>query len=486
MNQSQSAPENNQDKKRGVAARKLAMEVLIKIDQKGAYTNIALANALAGGTREMAERDRAFVTALVQGVLRNKNQLDDTLAKLSSQPLKKIQPAPLNLLRLALFQLDHMEDIPQRAVVDTAVQIARGLGHEGIAKFTNAVLRSHLRQKSKSGPALVGKQEETDNLSELSNEDASQNLSRQFSLPPWLISRWLTRFGLDETLALLKAGSKPARLTLRVNDTAMETDGYERILQDKGVVVERSQLVPTCLVIKDRKAIKGPVEKLPGFDEGIFSVQDEAAAFVSLVVSPQAGDFVIDLCAAPGGKTLHMAELMENKGRILAVDKHEGRLNMVKENRQRLGLTNIETRAADGITFSGVQADKVLVDAPCTGTGVINKRSDIRFKLKAEDIEAVNKIQRDLMNNAANLVKPGGRLVYSTCSIEKEENEDLVDWFLAEHPQFEAEDLSECFGGKEEQYGLAEQARKGRALFLPSRHECSGFFVARLKRKSDS
>jgi 16S rRNA (cytosine967-C5)-methyltransferase len=466
------------EQKRGLAARKLAMKVLVKIEEKGAYTNIALANALEGGPRnELSERDRAFVTALVQGVLRNKNKLDEILSDLSSQPIKKIQPTVLNLLRLALFQLDFM-DIPQRAVVDTAVEISRGLGHSGISKFTNAVLRSHIRNKeTREAAAPV-------DLNSLNPAEQADALGRQFSMPPWLVSRWLRRFGQEETQKLLSACGKPARLTLRVNDTAMAIEGYERILEDKGIIAERSELVPACLVIKDRKALKGPVEKLPGFNEGIFSVQDEAAAFVAMVVAPKAGDSVVDLCAAPGGKTLHMAELMENKGRIQAIDKHEGRLNLVKENRQRLGLTNIETKVCDGITFTCPAVDKVLVDAPCSGTGVINKRSDIRFKLTEQDIHDVTAIQRKLLSNAATLVKPGGYLVYSTCSIESEENEDVIDWFLESHPEFEPADMSDCFKREpSDKFALKAEAENGRVLFLPSRHEFSGFFVAKLKRQ---
>lgn len=469
------------EQKRGLTARKLALEVLVKIEEKGAYTNIALSNALDGGRHELPERDRAFVTALVQGVLRNRNNLDDTLSALSSQPLKKIQPPLLNLLRLALFQLDYMEDIPQRAVVDTAVEISRSLGHAGLSKFTNGVLRTHIRNKEKAPKKLP------ENLETLKPEDQAEALARQFSMPSWLVSRWLARFGLDECRQLLERSGQQAKLTLRVNDTAMETEGYERILQDKGIIAERSALVPTCLVIKDRKVLKGPVEKLPGYEDGIFSVQDEAAAFVAMVVDPRAGESIVDLCAAPGGKTLHMSELMENKGRIVAVDKHEGRLNLVKANRQRLGLTNIEIKACDGITFQCEPVDKVLVDAPCSGTGVINKRSDIRFKLQPQDITAVCTIQKALLDNAAKLVKPGGYLIYSTCSIESEENEEMIEAFLAAHADFEPVDINDCFKREpSDKFALQTQAEAGRVLFLPSRHDFSGFFVAKLRRRGQA
>jgi 16S rRNA (cytosine967-C5)-methyltransferase len=466
-------------RKRGVSSRKLAVEVLLRVQEKGAYTNIALANALEGSKYDLAERDRAFITALVQGVLRNKNALDKQIGALASKPVEKIQPPLLNVLRIAFFQLDQMSDIPESAVVDTAVELGRVIGHAGHARFINGILRSYLRQRAKKTDEIAAV-----NLGELSESDAIGHLSDKYSMPSWLVQRWLQRYGAEEAEKLLAASSTPAKLTLRVNDIAMETDGYQRLLADKGVISERSKLVPTCLIIKDRKNVKGPVEKLPGYAEGIFSVQDEAAAFVTQVMAPQSSDVVIDLCAAPGGKTLNIAEMMNNKGRIIAIDKHEKRLNMVKENRLRLGLTNIETYAADGTTYEHPPVDKVLVDAPCSGTGVINKRSDIRLKLKEEDIAQVNIIQKALLTNAAKLVKPGGCIVYSTCSIEPEENEQILDWFMQEFSDFERVDLRQYFPeNTAAELNLEAEAEKGFALFLPSRHDFSGFFVAKMQRK---
>ncbi len=478
------APRKKNDshlRKRGVSSRKLAVEVLIKIQEKGAYTNIALANALDGSKWDLSERDRAFVTALVQGVLRNANNLDKTIGTISSKPVNKIQPPLLNLLRIAIFQLESMPDIPQSAVVDTAVELARVIGHVGLSKFVNGILRTYIRNVEKGRVAIV----EPLNLATMQNDEIVTALSEQHSMPSWLVSRWLARFGAEETAKILKASDTPAKLTLRVNDIAMETDGYQRLLADKGVIAERSKLVPTCLTITDRKSIKGPVEKLPGYDDGIFSIQDEAAAFVGQVMAPQSSDVIIDLCAAPGGKTLNLSEMMNNKGRIVAIDKHEKRLNLVKENRLRLGLTNIETYAADGTTYEHPPVDKVLVDAPCSGTGVINKRSDIRLKLKESDIAEVNAIQKALLTNAAKLVKPGGILVYSTCSIEREENEDMVAWFLEQFEEFQAEDITPAFQpGVLAELGLEKEASQGYALFLPSRHEFSGFFVAKLRKRA--
>ena len=236
-------------------------------------------------------------------------------------------------------------------------------------------------------------------------------------------------------------------------------------------------------------------EKLPGYSEGLFSVQDEAAAFVAVVVDAKPGEHIIDLCAAPGGKSLQMAEMMENTGRVVAVDKSESRLNLLKQNRNRLGLTNIEVFAADGRTFTVERlADKVLLDAPCTGTGVINRRSDLRYNREPFDIQSLAELQRELLSNAAKLVKPGGVSVYSTCSIEPEENFDNIRWFMREFEDFAGDDitrfmpkdfateLESCWSGpacKTE----SEMTMPYMAQLLPSRHKVSGFFICRLKRR---
>ncbi|MBS1999846.1 MAG: methyltransferase domain-containing protein [Cyanobacteria bacterium SZAS LIN-2] len=497
--------------KKGTAARKLAVSVLVKVEQEGAFANLALANALKGDA--LSQRDKAFVMALVLGVLRNQKRLDAKLAGLSKEPLIKLRPAVRNLLRLAIFQLDYMQDIPESAVVDTAVELGRtkSIGHVGISRYINGVLRSYLRERPARGAVddngdddgqeriwhydqrydgLSGADNFSGNYS--SQISGNQNnlveaLSQRYSMPSWLVSRWLDRFGEKESLSLLAACQNPPKLTLRVNETACETGAFATILQDKGIKVKRSALVPSCLTILDRRAVRGPIENIPGYTDGIFSVQDEAAAFVSQIVNPAPGDQVIDLCAAPGGKALNLAELMDNKGKVTAVDINENRLNLIKTNRERLSLTNIEIVQGDGTTITLPPADKVLVDAPCSGTGVINKRADIRLKRTRADIGKLTTLQKSLLKNAATLVKPGGVLVYSTCSLEQEENEDIFSWFLSNFKDFKADDLSPFFPADTLiQFGLSDSARHGYALFLPSKHDVSGFFVARFKRKDES
>jgi 16S rRNA (cytosine967-C5)-methyltransferase len=464
----------------GTTSRRMAVEVLIRIERDKAYANIALANALK--KKPLQERDRAFVTALVQGAVRRLSEIDGKIQSISKQPVPKLTSPLRNILRLAIFQLDYMPDIPPSAVLDTSNKLAKSTGTEGSAKFANGVLRNYLRAKAKAPQS-----DDTTDDATLSTEQ----LAEKYSMPPWLVERWVDIWGIEEALRLLKHSQQIPELALRTCELGITTEGLIDILRRKGIKCRPGELVDTCVIVEDRGPLKGPVEKLPGYDQGLFSVQDEAAAFVSKVVEPKSGEVVVDLCAAPGGKSLHMAELMGNKGRILAVDLHVSRLNLLRKSRQRLGITNIEIFAADGKDFTpDTLADKVLIDAPCTGTGVINRRSDLRLKREAPDIQQLITIQRDLLHHGASMLKPGGALVYSTCSIEPEENIDNFKWFIESHSDFEPASLERFIPPallerwKKIDPSVAGSIHDGWLQILPSRHALSGFFICRFTKKA--
>ncbi|CAN5624500.1 16S rRNA (cytosine(967)-C(5))-methyltransferase RsmB [soil metagenome] len=468
----------------GLTSRKVALETLLKVEKQKAYSNLAL-NAAFKRT-QLSERDRAFVTALVQGVMRNKLHLDEEIQTLSKQPMQKLSSSVVNILRLSIFQIEEMSDIPQSAVVNVAVELAKTSGgHKGHATFVNGVLRSYLRQKTKASahPEIV-----TADI-----DSSEEKLSTDYSVPQWIVKRWIENFGKEEAIELFKFAKSTPPVIVRTCETAITPDGLQNIFDGKGVKCHRGTLVDGCLIIDK---MKGPAEKLPGYNEGLFTVQDEAAAFASIIVEPQKGDFIIDLCAAPGGKTLHLSEMLDNTGRIIAVDKSESRLNLIKKNRTRLGLKNLETAVADGRTYKADRlADKVLLDAPCTGTGVINRRADLRYQREAVDILSLVELQRELLANAATLVKPGGTLIYSTCSLEPEENFDNVRWFLREFEEFEADDFAHLVPAQiREQCSVtsgpmckteAEMNRLCQIQLLPTKHGVSGFFIARMRKKSD-
>lgn len=473
------------EKEKGLSSRKTALEILLKVETKGAFSNIALSNVLAKS--QLSKRDKAFVTNLVQGVLRNRSFLDDIIGAHSNRPVEKLPAVLLNTLRLAVYQLKFLDDMPPSAVLHTSTSLARAAGHDGLAKYTTAVLRNYLRavDEGRDSEIVSG----SDSNYDLEGKELdTAGLSRRYSMPEWLVDRWLKNHGIERVTRLLEFAQSEPIISLRTNETAITVDGLVSILENAGIKVRRSQLVDSCLIIEDKGKFRGGWEKLPGYEEGLFSIQDESAAFVSKVVDPREKELVIDLCAAPGGKTLHMSELMQGTGKIIAVDKHEKRLEFLKENRRRLSLTNIELATADGTTFQFErQADRVLVDAPCTGTGVINRKSDIRFRREAEDIDALQKIQVELLNNAATLVKPGGVLVYSTCSIEPEENADVVEKFLSQNSQFRTDDLSPYVPTDlAENWNVKEQLKSGHIQLLPTMDGQSGFFVCRLKRDPSS
>jgi 16S rRNA (cytosine967-C5)-methyltransferase len=272
---------------------------------------------------------------------------------------------------------------------------------------------------------------------------------------------------------------------------SITTDGLIDIFRSKGMKVEKSRLMPDCIIVLDRGPFSGPINKLPGYDEGLFVVQDDASALVATILSAKSGQTIADLCAAPGGKSLQLGEIMENKGRVVAVDNSEKRLSLLGKERRRLSLTNIEAVVADGTKYKPEQAvDAVLLDAPCSGTGVINRRSDLRWHREEKDIESLVKTQRALLENAAAMLKPGAVLVYSTCSMEKEENQDNIDWFIQTHSGFKLDNMEPFMNQELLQSWSAEshwsetqkQLRDGYIQLLPSRHGCSGFFICRIKR----
>ncbi|MCC7528604.1 MAG: 16S rRNA (cytosine(967)-C(5))-methyltransferase RsmB [Candidatus Melainabacteria bacterium] len=474
----------------GMASRKLALETLIKIETDGAYANLVLN---AGFEKQnFSEQDRAFVTALVQGVMRNQSFIDQRIQTVSKESLVKMPPLLRNLLRLAVFQLDNLSETPEHAVLDTSNRLARSLGHEGLVRYTNGVLRSYLRkkQKSEADPPFFESTVQTDDLS---------SLSIRYSLPVWLIEKWNNYYGKEESRALLEWAKKEPGFTVRVSEVNVKPQTMLDIMNKNGFAARPGYLVPSCLVFEGQgggKSFRGSPAKLPGFEDGFFVVQDEAAAFVSLVVSPERGETIVDLCAAPGGKSVHLAEILENTGRVVAVDKHESRLKLVKEARLKQGLKNLETVAADGREFQlNRLCDRVLVDAPCSGTGVINRRTDIRTNREQADIQELTGLQKDLITNAGRLVKPGGVLVYSTCSLEPEENIQVIEWFLEGNPHFKGSSLLPFLSKEiqEDWFSITNEAtlppvstraaaEKGYMQLIPTKHGVAGFFVCRLKR----
>lgn len=440
-------------------ARGAALAALCKIETRGAYANLALAAILARS--QLDQRERAFCTDLVNGTLRMRSRLDYLLSQLLVKPLADLPAAARNLLRLSVYQMEFHPNIAPYGIVDEAVSLIKRRGLSGFAGLINAVLRGFIRRRAEL--RLPGQ------------EDPLAHLVVTLSHPAWLAERWLARLGPGEAFALAEAGNRPAPVTLRANTLRTDRASLRAQLAAAEVEAVETGLAPEGLRLRGARAI----EDLPGYREGLFFVQDEGPMLAAHVLAPAAGERILDMCAAPGGKTTHLAALCGDRAAIVALDDHEHKARLIRENCRRLGIAGVEAVACDARRYRPETGfDAVLLDAPCTGTGVLRRRADLRWRRRPEDLAELAALQRELLAGAAVLLRPGGRLVYCTCSLEPEENEEQIRWFTGEFPDFRTVDMRPYLpeGAK----GLAGDEPW---LYLwPHRQETDGFFLCRLER----
>lgn len=446
------------------SARELALRALHRVETEDAYASPALEDLFR--RRPADRRERALATELTFGVLRRRNTLDFLLERFTRRPLSGLTPWIRNDLRLGAYQIRYLDRIPAPAAIDEAVHLARRFGHAGTAGLVNAVLRAFA-----AGHAAVAFPDAA--------ADPAAHLALVHSHPEWLVRRWLGRYGFDDTRAFLEYDNAAPTLVVRANTLRTTPEALRARLEAEGVAAVPGRYLPEALHLSGVPAL----EDLSAFREGWFQVQDESSMLAARVVDPQPGETVIDVAAAPGGKATHLAERMGDRGRVIANDVHPGRLALVEANRRRLGIACVETVLGDGRAlpdrFAGA-ADRVLLDAPCSGLGVLNRRADARWRKREEDIAERAALQRDLIAAAALLVRPGGVLVYSTCTVEPEENDGVCDAFLRAHPEFAPESLVPFLPAA---LGGTPGAPGGRLQLLPFRHGVDGFFVARFRRR---
>jgi 16S rRNA (cytosine967-C5)-methyltransferase len=440
-------------------ARGAAVKILTRIEQSDAYLDKLLNHELAG--TELGDQDKRLLTELATGVLRWLARLDWVLTRFYHGEYARCLPIVKNALRVALYQILFLDRIPPAAAVNESVEIVKRLKGERPAKVVNGVLRSILRARdSISFPSV--------------EQDPVAALSVTLSHPEWLVERWIARFGVEETAALLEANNRRPHLTLRVNPLRTTPDRLVEELEALGASVTRSNHLATIL----RADHLGSIPQLTPFREGRCSVQDEGATLAAYLTDARPGMRVIDLCAAPGGKSTAIAELMQGTGEIVAVDKYEAKLPMIDQAAQRLGFeTMITSVAADARSVELPPADVVFVDAPCSGLGVLSKKPEIKWKRKPEDIPPLAVLQRDILLNAARMVRPEGHLIYSTCTIESSENQDVVREFLAGHPEFELVPAGMILPS-------SVVTADGFLETLPQRHGTDGMFGARMRRRA--
>ena len=439
------------------SARDTALKVLIACRTHGAWADAALKAQLARD--QLSPQDAALCSRMVYGVTQNRLLLDFYLAAYCSQKPDHLQPPLLDILRLGAYQILFLDKVPDRAAVSEAVELAKRSGRGQAAGLVNAVLRK-LSQNKNALPSIP-------------DRDEAKFLSIRYSHPKWLVKRILELLGREETEAFLAADNTAAPLTVQVNPLKTTPEALTAELEALGVRVTPHAWVPGCLELFGT----GDLTALEPFQAGHFLVQDGAAALAARAAAVTPGQRVLDVCAAPGGKSFGAAFAMEDRGEILACDLHENKLKRIQDGARRLGLTSIRTAAADGREFRPeweAAFDTVLVDAPCSGLGIIRKKPDTRYK-KADDLFTLPVVQQAILDNACRYVKPGGVLVYSTCTILPEENQQVTDAFLAQHRDFSREDLP-----LPDQAGQAD----GQVTLWPHRHDTDGFYICRMRRQA--
>ena len=439
-------------------ARVAAARALQRVIRDDAFADIALEAELA--TRPLTPRDAALATEVVYGTLRWQRYLDWILAPHSRRALDSLDPRVLVLLRMTVYQLAFLERIPAFAAVSDAVSLAKGRGKQGTPEFVNAVLRSFARRGvSEREPRPP--------------EDPLEALAVRLSFPTWLAARWVERSGVDDAAALMRAMNERPPMTVRTNTLRLERGALAQRLRDEELLAATpTPYAPEGLIVEHG----GAPAAWRAFADGAFAVQDEASMLVARLLDPRPGDVVADACAAPGTKTTHLAQLMDNRGRVLALDPQAARLARVDEAARRLGVTIVETRGGTAEALATGLADTcdgVLVDAPCSNLGVLRRNPEVKWRREAADLGASAARQRTILAAAATMVKPGGRLVYATCSTEPEENEAVAAAFRQARPDFVV-DPPATFPIPLDDDGLLR--------CRPHRHGTDGFTAVRFRR----
>lgn len=448
---------------KGKTPRAISLELLGRIEAREAHLD-ALLNDTFKRYRHLTSLDRAFLTELTYGVVRWRGRLDWVIRHFSDLPFDKIEPGILRILRLGLYQILFLTRTPASAAVNESVEAAKRIRGKGGASFVNAILRRAVREKDRiSYPSFEADPVVHEAIAE--------------SYPEWAVRRWIAQWGAEEALRFGRDMNRIAPLTLRTNTLKTSRDALMQRLRDKGLSPTPTQFSEEGILLDDAP----PVSELPFPEEGLYVLQDEGAQLVTEILDPNPGERILDACAAPGGKTTHMAQRMRNEGEICSLDVTRDKLKRVREVSERLGITIVKTLWADATKAlpiaDGERFDRVLADVPCSGYGTLRRNPDLKWRRREEDIERLGRLQRSILENVSRYVKAEGVLVYSTCTVFSEENEQMVEAFLGDHPEFAVEPVA-----------LLEPRLRGlcRGAYLmtfPRGEGMDGFFVARLRRK---
>lgn len=445
------------NKQQNANVRLQAVRALHEINVDGAYANIVLQQYIS--KNKFNDVDRRFFTELVYGVMRRRNFLDAIIVYFTKKKIKKLSSWVVDILRLGIYQIHFMDKVPEQAAVNESVKLAKKLVR-GLAPFVNGVLRNYVRQEADISIDVLAK---TD----------AQRMALQYNMPEWMIAEWIKIYPLDEVEELCAYFNEKPKLSARLNLAKYTREEIEQALADANVEWEQSELFDEGIDIISHR---GNLQKAKWVNEGYISFMDEGSLAIAHVVNPQPGEKILDVCAAPGGKALHMAALMQNKGVIKACDIYDTRLDLMQENSNKLGVEILEIALQDGRNLPNNDIgkfDRVLVDAPCSGLGILQKKLDMRWRKEPSILTSLADIQMEILESSAKAVKKDGILVYSTCTLNPKENEEIVTAFLAKHPEFSLEDAA-----KQIPFDI-----KGPMVTMePHKYRTDGFFIARMKR----
>lgn len=426
--------------------REIALKILYKIDKEKAYSNIALNEEIKENRKKLEEKDIGLISEIIYGVTSWRLTIDEIIKKYSKIKIKKISPWILNILRMGIYQIIFLDKIPKSAAVNESVNLAKRYGHSSSSNFVNAILR---------------KVEKSDYKEFFQIDDNIEKISKTTSMPIWIIEELLKNNNIETVEQICKNSNLKPKITIRINNLKTNKKEIEQKLKGKNIEYKETEYEDFLILEKIKN-----VENLDLFKEGLFTIQDISAGQTAKILNPQKGEYILDACAAPGGKTTYMAEIMENEGQILAWDIYEHRTKLIEENAKRLGIEIIKTEVKDASIYNEKlkeKFDKILLDVPCLGIGVIKRKPDIKWQRNIEDIKKITNIQVKILENCSRYLKKGGELVYSTCSILKQENENTIFNFLKENDTFD----------------IVENSMTN---ILPD-NEKDGFFICKLKKK---
>ena len=445
-----------------LSPRAIAHKILLHIEQESGYPDRLLQSYL-DRYDNLDPRDKGLITELVFGVLRWQGRLDSIISRFSSVKLKKINPVVRIILRTAIYQILFLDKIPARAAVNEAVKLARESQPDYVVRFVNAVLRKV-----------------SDNIESLKKVDetnlTASGIAEIYSHPKWIVDAWVKELGTEETAELCRANNKTPPTSIRVNTLLTTSENLAEELRRAGIEVQPCKYAPDALEVK-----KGhfKLQRLEAYEKGLFQIQDEASQLVAHILTPRPEERILDACAGFGGKTSIFAQLMENSGEIMAVDLSPWKVAALEENLERLKIGIVGTLQTDVRKLNEMNIkpfDRIFLDAPCSGLGVLRRKPDIKWKRRPGDVYRLSLLQRDLLDSLASLLRVGGVLVYATCTLLNIENSEVIESFLQNHPEFCIEPISGTIPW------MKVFARGPYFCSFPHRHGTDGFFAARLKR----